>query len=217
MFSVTAETGTYSLQPFDALDNDSHCSLQATWIRNTLRRAVSENDASAAQRISPNLVFAFPSISTLAQAVYDVVHGTDSASAGARTPANLWKYVERYSAALPARPANLVARLAGAKDVVLITGTTGGFGCDALEHLIRDPRVEQVYAFNRKGSQAADRQRAQFRARGLDETLLDSEKYVMVESVLHEPGFGIAPELLEEIRGSVTHIMLNGEFTQPLY
>ena len=178
---------------------------------------MSENDASAAQRISPNLVFAFPSISTLAQAVYDVVHGTDSASAGARTPANLWKYVERYSAALPARPANLVARPAGAKDVVLITGTTGGFGCDALEHLIRDPRVEQVYAFNRKGSQAADRQRAQFRARGLDETLLDSEKYVMVESVLHEPGFGIAPELLEEIRGSVTHIMLNGEFTQPFY
>ena len=94
---------------------------------------------------------------------------------------------------------------------MLITGTTGGFGCDTLEHLLRDGNVTRVYAFNRKGTKALDRQRAQFITRGLDVSLLDSPKFVMVEAVLHEPGFGIEEGLLEEIRQSVTHIMLNGE------
>ena len=156
-----------------------------------------------------NVAFAFPTIAALAEAVSGVASGTDDASS--RTPQDLWKYVERFSADLPTRPAQLSARPAGQKDVVLITGTTGGFGCDALEHLLRDETVARVYAFNRPNSQAAERQRAQFRARGLDEALLDSGKLVMVEAVLHEPGFGIDSSLLEEIRRSVTHIMLNGK------
>ena len=68
-----------------------------------------------------------------------------------------------------------------------------------------------MYAFNRAGSHAPQRQRAQFKARGLDETLLDSPKFVMVEAVLHEKDFGIDAALLDEIRTSVSHIMLNGE------
>ena len=94
---------------------------------------------------------------------------------------------------------------------MVITGTTGGFGCDALEHLLKDENVERVYAFNRANSNAMSRQRAQFRTRGLVESLLDSSKFVMVEAVLHEPGFGIDKSLLEEIRHSVTHILHNGE------
>ena len=81
----------------------------------------------------------------------------------------------------------------------------------ALEHLLRDVGVGRVYAFNRKGSDALKRQRAQFARRGLDGALLDSGKFVMVEAVLHESGFGIEEGLLEEIRQSVTHILLNGE------
>ena len=212
--SVTAETGKYILDRLPAhylrgTPATATSSLQATWIRNTLRRAVAEADAATAQRISPNLVFAFPTISALARAVHEAVHGGDS---GARKPEDLWAYVERYSAGFPARPARLVARPPGdGKDVVLITGTTGGFGCDALEHLLRDAGVGRVYAFNRKGSDALKRQRAQFARRGLDGALLDSGKFVMVEAVLHESGFGIEEGLLEEIRQSVTHILLNGE------
>ncbi len=155
-----------------------------------------------------NLVFAAPTIISLSRLIYDVLHN-DSARASHK-PGDLWKYVDKYSGNLPARPENLVERPAG-KDVVVITGTTGGFGCDTLEHLLRDQAVEKVYAFNRKGTQAEERQRAQFHARGLDGTLLDSPKFVMVEAVLHEPGFGLEPSLLDEIRRSVTHIMQNGE------
>lgn len=184
------------------------CSLQATYIRNTILRALREAKHDAPKRIPANLVFGAPTISALSRVVYNAVN-TDGPSAE-HTPADLWKYVERYSANLPARPQNLVPRSAG-KEVVVITGTTGGFGCDTLEHLLRDEAVGKVYAFNRKGTQALDRQRAQFKARGLDESLLDSPKFVMVEAVLHEKDFGIDDALLEEIRTSVTHIMHNGE------
>ncbi|PIL33563.1 hypothetical protein GSI_04186 [Ganoderma sinense ZZ0214-1] len=140
-------------------------------------------------------------------------------SIGLRTPQDLWRYVDRFSANLPARPVNLVKRPPGQTDVVLITGTTGGFGCDALEHLLRDETVQLVYAFNRKDSHALERQRKQFAARGLDSSLLDTSKFRMVEAVLHEPGFGIDAEVLEEIRTSVTHIILNAwtvNFNRPI-
>ncbi|KAI0357816.1 acetyl-CoA synthetase-like protein [Trametes cingulata] len=184
-------------------------SLQATWIRNTILRAIRETDVSAAKRLPTNLVFKAPTISELANIVYSVVNNTDAAGGPAHTPQDLWKFVEKYSAGLPARPASLLDRPSSAKDVILITGTTGGFGCDALEHLLREDGVERVYAFNRKGTNASERQRLQFRARGLDETLLDTPKFKMVEAALHEPGFGVDPVLLEEIRRSVTHIMHN--------
>ncbi|KAI0717761.1 acetyl-CoA synthetase-like protein [Cerioporus squamosus] len=172
-------------------------SLQATYIRNTILRALRESNKDAPKRLPANLVFAAPTISALARVVYSAV-STDGPSVS-HTAADLWKYVEKYSANLPARPETLKTRPAG-KEVVIITGTTGGFGCDTLEHLLRDETV---------GSQAMERQRAQFKARGLDESLLDSPKFVMVEAVLHEHDFGLEPALLEEIRTSVTHIMHN--------
>ncbi|KAI0631526.1 acetyl-CoA synthetase-like protein [Trametes polyzona] len=184
-------------------------SLQATWIRNTITRAVRETDASAAKRLPPNIVFRAPTISAIAKIVYSTINNDDSVDVTALTPQSLWKFVEKYSANFPARPAELVDRPVSGKEVVLITGTTGGFGCDALEHLLRDENIGRVYAFNRKGSRALERQHAQFRARGLDETLLESPKFTLVEVALHEPGFDIQPELLDEIRRSVTHIIHN--------
>ena len=183
-------------------------SLQSTWIRNMVLRAIRETNTDAAKRLPMNLVFSAPTITALAALVHSVVNSSETES---RMPEDLWRYVERYSADLPARPSDLVERTTGQRDVVVITGTTGGFGCDALEHLLRDATVERVYAFNRKGTDALERQRKQFATRGLDGALLDSPKFRMVEAVLHEPGFGIDADLLAEIRTSVTHVMLNGE------
>ena len=118
-----------------------------------------------------------------------------AAAAPTTTTDDLIGIAERLCANLPARPAGLCAREGGALDVVLIAGTTGGFGCDALEHLLRDERVGCVYAFNRR----AERQRQAFKDRGLDETLLDSEKFRIVETILHAPDFGIEPALLDEV------------------
>lgn len=184
-------------------------SLQSTWIRNTILRALRETDEDAAKHLPMNLVFQSPTIAGLSRAILGVLNSTHHPAA-THTPEDLWKYVERYSANFPSRTSDLVERPLG-KDVVLITGTTGGFGCDTLQHLLHDDNVARVYAFNRKGTQALDRQRAQFIARGLDVSLLDSSKFVMVEAALHERDFGIENTLREEIRTTITHIMHNGE------
>ena len=134
-------------------------------------RALWDTHKDAPKRLPHNLVFAAPTMTTLAAAVYDAVSADGPSQS--HTPADLWKYVEKYSANLPARPKDLVPRPAG-KEVVVITGTTGGFGCDTSEHLLRDVTVGKVYAFNGAGSHAPQRQRAQFNARGSDETLFDS-------------------------------------------
>ena len=65
-------------------------SLQATWIRNTLLRALRETDKGAAARLPMNLVFQAPTIASLATLVHDVIQGVGS-SESPRTPQDLWK------------------------------------------------------------------------------------------------------------------------------
>ncbi|RPD58224.1 acetyl-CoA synthetase-like protein [Lentinus tigrinus ALCF2SS1-7] len=182
--------------------------LQATWIRNTILRAIRETLPHTAHNIPMNLVFKAPSINALSDTIYGILHNRSEPATTSVTPQDLVDLVEKYSSNLPPRPSPLRQR-EQTKDTILITGTTGGFGCDILEHLLLDEGVEKIYAFNRPGSQAMERQRASFRKRGLDETLLESPRFRMVDAVLDTPGFGLEATLLEEIRNSVTHIMHN--------
>ena len=156
-----------------------------------------ESSPASAKLIPIGIIYQAPSVSALTEAVLRILHSTGAAYAP-NTADDLVRLAEKYSSNLPARPAALRSR-ASDKDVVLITGTTGGFGCDVLEHLLRDEQVERVYAFNRPGSQAMDRQLIRFRERDLDESLLSTSKFRMVEAVLDVPGFGIEPQLLEEV------------------
>ncbi|KAM5543804.1 hypothetical protein V8D89_002421 [Ganoderma adspersum] len=183
-------------------------SLQATYIRNTILRALRDHSPAAARRLPMNLVFQAPSVLALTDAVLRALSDYSHVEMAASTPEDLLRLVERYSANLPARPASLGARQAG-KDVVLITGTMGGFGCDILEHLLRDKEIATVFAFNRKGTNAPERQRSRFRERGHDVGLLDLPKFRMVEADLQAADFGLERALLEEIRASVTHVMHN--------
>ncbi|KAM5532280.1 hypothetical protein V8D89_014038 [Ganoderma adspersum] len=182
-------------------------SLQATWIRNTILRALREHSPALAKRLHMSVVYQAPTITALTEAVLRAVHD-DGTLSTASSAEDLIRIAEQYSSDLPARPAHLRPRQ-NDKDVVLITGTTGGFGCDVLEHLLRDERVEKVYAFNRPGSQAMERQFTRFRERALDESLLFTPKFRMIEAALDTPGFGIESQLLSEIRDSLTHIMHN--------
>ncbi|TBU41001.1 acetyl-CoA synthetase-like protein [Dichomitus squalens] len=182
-------------------------SLQATWIRNTIIHAVRQYSAYAVQKLPANLVFQFPTIRSLTDAILSTINNATPA-VPISTAEELLSITERYSSNFPQRPSQLRPR-SSRFDVVLITGTTRGFGCDVLEQLLCDEGVATVYAFNRPSSDATKRQHASFRERGLQEYLLSSSKFRMVEATLEVSGFGLAPELLEEIRNSVTHIIHN--------
>ncbi|KAI0758559.1 hypothetical protein BD413DRAFT_675121 [Trametes elegans] len=169
-------------------------SLQATWICNTILRASRDSDPGAVKRLPMNLVFKAPTISTLTNIVHAVMNDVHAVANVSDTPHDLWKYVEEYSANFPFRPTDLVDRPPPAKEVVLITGTTGGFGCDS---------IERVYALNRKGSDALARQHASWTR----------------NSGWSKPwsGFDITPQLLEEIRGLLTHIKVDFILSLPLF
>ena len=116
-----------------------------------------------------------------------------------KSPATLVQLARCYAAHLSPRPPALRERTPG-KAVVLITGTTGNFGCDLLESALRDEGVAFVYALNRKGTDAGERQRAAFLARGFDAGLLVPSRYCLVEGEFDAPAFGLEPSLLDEVR-----------------
>jgi hypothetical protein len=103
-------------------------------------------------------------------------------------------------------------------DVVLITGTTGTIGSNALAQLVADSKVGKVYSFNREGSTPLDtRQRVALKDRGLDPSVVDSPKVVLLEGTISQPKLGLADDLYEELRTTVTHVMHIGMFRDHYY
>lgn len=98
-------------------------------------------------------------------------------------------------------------------DVVLVTGTTGTIGSNVLARLVADPRVEKVYGLNRESPTPLDtRQRIALRERGLDPSVVDSPKVVLLEGTVPQPKLGLPDDLYEELRTSVTHVIHIGGF-----
>jgi len=98
-------------------------------------------------------------------------------------------------------------------DVVLVTGTTGTIGSNVLAQLVADPKVGKVYVLNRESSTPSDvRQRIALRDRGLDPSIVDSPKVVLLEGTVSHPKLGLADELYEGLRTSITHVIHIGRF-----
>ncbi|OJA12690.1 hypothetical protein AZE42_10104 [Rhizopogon vesiculosus] len=87
--------------------------------------------------------------------------------------------------------------------VVVVTGSTGGLGSYLLASLLQREDVSAVYAFNRPSRDAASsiqrRQKSSFEDRGLDATLLRSEKLVYVETDTSRDHLGLDRELYQEV------------------
>ncbi|CCM06250.1 uncharacterized protein FIBRA_08499 [Fibroporia radiculosa] len=190
----------------DRCDPDNDISLQATWIRNTILRALRQHDPVAPNRLSPTFVFEEPSVAKLSKLIWDVVHSPDRPKETDHIK-EMQRLVDEYTRGYPTRPLLLHPPSQGA--VVLITGTTGGLGSDTLAHLLEDKNVERVYAFNRQSRGAASKQREAFLQRGHDMQLLQSRKYVPIEGDTSISGFGIDPQRLDEIRNTTTNIIHN--------
>lgn len=150
------------------------------------------------------MVYQTPTINGLVETILSEIYHHHTPHRKTNRTEELLRKVDEYTSNFPARPASLLngttrelTTIGG--DVVLVTGTTSGMGCDTLAHLLADESVARVYAFNRKLPNVAERQRTNFRERGLDEELLDSKKYRAVEGDASVPGWEIDPEMFEEV------------------
>ena len=105
-----------------------------------------------------------------------------------------------FTASFPKRPHPLRLRREGG-DVILLTGTTGGFGCNILSQLSLDPSVAKIYALNRASPREglASRQMKALAQRGILEECQKFSKFQLVEADLSKPNLGLTPELYTEV------------------
>ncbi|PCH42382.1 acetyl-CoA synthetase-like protein [Wolfiporia cocos MD-104 SS10] len=186
-------------------------SLQATYIRNTVLRALRESTQIDTRKVETTFVYSNPTISSLAYFVAKVARGeslTESSNLSQRIEA-MHKMVAKYSDNFPIHRGG-ISPTGG--DIVLLTGSTGGLGCHILAQLADDPKVARVYAFNRpsrSGIAVRDRQRSALIQRGLEASIVDGGKIVLVEGDLTSSNFGMSSATYEEMQRSTTHIIHN--------
>lgn len=85
--------------------------------------------------------------------------------------------------------------------IVLLTGSTGNLGAQILEALLLRESVASVYTLNRPSSRTSIQQRHQdrFRDKGLDTSLLLSNKLVHLEAETSEPMLGLAVDVYHKV------------------
>ena len=154
--------------------------------------------------MSASFVYEHPTIERMAtflsKAVADphATQGVDLATRGR----DLQALVDKYTESFPVRiTVNGTAHPLSLVNVYLLTGTTGGLGSNMLAQLLQAPAVERIYAFNRpsKSSTSQERQLSAFKQRGLNTSLLSSEKLVYVEGDLSASGFALDDKLYREV------------------
>lgn len=187
-------------------------SLQATWIRNSLLRALHDSVETDTRRIADNLVYDNPSVLRLASFISDLAcgkDGTETSQAG-RVDA-MRAMLARYNKHFPLHRADdHNGHTAG--DVVLVTGTTGSLGCHILARLANRHSVSRIFALNRTSRDKTPlrtRQEQALLQRGLSASILEDEKVVLLEGDLTAARLGLPEETYEKLRQVVTHIVHN--------
>jgi len=120
--------------------------------------------------------------------------------------------VQKFTEELPAHASRTHPDASGS--VVLVTGTTGALGCHMLAQLVADPATSRIFALNRARRRSqmtlVERQKLALLDRGLDpDVILSSDKVCLLEVDLTLNEFGLAPNIYDELKNSVTHIIHN--------
>ncbi|KAF8655498.1 hypothetical protein AX16_003028 [Volvariella volvacea WC 439] len=187
-------------------------SLDVTFLRQRIigafRQVNEERFAAAAGKITDNLVYAHPTIESLASYLCSLLsnQGGDVDAADGRK--EIEDMIAKFSADLPAPPK--VHTHLPEYAIVLLTGSTGNLGSHLLAQLVQDEHVAKVYALNRRGStKPVARHEKRFQDHGLDLRLLNNEKVVYLEGDASQDYLGLGSVLYEELRNSVNVIVHN--------
>ncbi|GAA99861.1 uncharacterized protein L969DRAFT_91802 [Mixia osmundae IAM 14324] len=164
-----------------------------------------------ADRMSSNIVFRFPTIARLSGELTRLISGGGEDSYAATKLEAMTEMVDKYTQSFANHVVNPDNVIATTGAVVLLTGSTGGLGAFALARLLNDPAVCRVYALNRRSTRKTvqERQRTAFLDVGIDAALLSSPKLALLAGDLSEVSLGLADDVYDEIRCSLTTIIHN--------
>ncbi len=112
-------------------------SLQATWIRNSLLRALRDTVQLDTRQTTENFVYAYPTISQLAVLLYSLARGKlDAVHIEPDSRINaMHAMVKKYSKGLSTSTGGMPPPATSGK-IVLLTGTTGSLGSHILASLV---------------------------------------------------------------------------------
>ncbi|QRV95150.1 AMP binding enzyme [Ceratobasidium sp. AG-Ba] len=204
------------VDPMEDLFQQGMDSLTATLLCTTLRSAlISSCDPKPQQLldiISAQTIFTQPSASQLAEYVVCHLTGDQVTSAPDTREAQInaiTSIILRHTPLRSAAPLQITRPIV---ERVVVTGTTGALGSHLLAQLLKDDRVERVWALNREprdGGSILDRQYASFVDKGIDIGLLNSRKLKFAGCDLTDMALGLEEALLEDIRNNATSIVHN--------
>ncbi|KAF8054252.1 putative aminoadipate reductase [Lyophyllum atratum] len=194
-------------------------SLSATILRRrlvgALRGSKDNSTIKAAESITQNTVYAYPSLDALGTFLASLVADPEGFKGVNNGKAQVEAMIEKYGAGLNLTHAPAPTSVdsgTSRKKVVLLTGSTGNLGSQILAGLLADSSVEKVYALNRAskgGASMFERHLERFVDKALPVGLLGSERLVFVEGDAALPGLGLQEEIYDEIRNSVSVIIHN--------
>lgn len=187
--------------------NTTSKSLQATWIRNTLLRAIRDSTRLSTNGVAENIVYQHPTVNKLSSfAVRLASRGIVVASTsedGKLAAENMQEMVDRFSRNFARGTPNGNCQVSdGDGDVYLITGTTGSLGTALLADLLRNPKIRRIYALNRysRTTSLQARQEEAFKNIGLPLNLLDQpHRLALIETDLGDDNSGLTSTLVEQV------------------
>ncbi|OCH89652.1 acetyl-CoA synthetase-like protein [Obba rivulosa] len=215
--AVVEKVLAMSLAADDDLFQNGCDSLQATYIRNAILKALRVSTNIPTHKVPLNFVYSNPTICALSDFVWSLFTEQQPGNAEAQLEAKaaaMRAMVEKYSKDFGhlVKPAQNGFHTDDG-ETFLVTGTTGRLGCHLLSQLLQDPKVIRIFALNRgaPGSEAvlAQRQQDAFTLWGLDASLLASSKLTLFAGDYPKPLLGLSEDAYHEIQNSVTTIIHN--------
>ncbi|KAG6916589.1 putative NRPS-like protein biosynthetic cluster [Tephrocybe rancida] len=199
-------------------------SLSATILRlriiNAMRSSGDPKLEASSRNISQNLLYDLPTIKEI------TAHITTSSPATeiqiSQRISHIETLVTKYSEGLSPLENTVAPHKETSGVVVVLTGSTGNLGSQILATLLNNAHVSRVYAFNRRSEHVKDlldRQKEKFEDIGIDLTLLESKKLVLVTGDSTRSDLGIDKQLYNEISSSLDVLIHNAwqlDFNIPL-
>lgn len=178
--------------------------MSATFLRRRIIGALRASTDSAVQKavesVNQNAVYTYPTVNDLTAFLVSLADSGDDNVILPQT--RMDEMIEKYSAGLKKSAPSTgptPVRVGGA--VVLLTGSTGNLGAEILAALLRADSVERVYTLNRPSDarSISARHEARLNDKGLDSSLLLSNKLVLIEGDAARYRLGLPDDLYDEV------------------
>lgn len=177
-------------------------SLQTMQLGRLLQTAIRSHHPAESALITPQKIYANPTVEQLSQFVYAILNG--SLENGVSRTEKINRLIEKYTIDLPRQTLDIEST---EEHAVILTGSTGSLGNYLLNLLVNDAKVSKVYCLNR--SEARERQIKSFHEKGL---AFDSDAEAKVEFLTASFGserFGLDSSKYDEMVKSVDTIIHN--------